>query len=153
MAPREVPEGVRERVRKRSRKWSQEWMDSERLDPQKQSCRLHAVRSVEKRGITEGVAKIIENESQNGLQNHSFWRHWHLQVGQGSTLPPPGVDCEVYQEWVDFWRVAGAVKSRWSLALGRPRGDKNAPAGRYPASIALLGSWLPKAGLARARNR
>mgnify|MGYP000679237787 CR=1 FL=1 len=62
-----------------------------------------------------------------------------------------GVDFEGSQKWVDFWSAPGAQKSRWMLALGRPRGAKNATRdGQTLGGDILFEKMAPRARLARA---
>ena len=58
-------------------------MDFERLDPQKQSWRVHGVRFVEKRVIAEWVTKMNQNESQNGPQKYLNSRQSGPRMAKG----------------------------------------------------------------------
>ena len=63
-----------------------------------------------------------------------------------------GVDLEGSKKWVDFGSAPGAPKSRWMLALGRPRGQKSPPAlGQTLGEGDLLQKMAPRAHLARAQ--
>ena len=63
-----------------------------------------------------------------------------------------GVDFEGSQKWVDFWSAPGAPKSRWMLALGRPRGAKSPTTlGQTLTEGDLLEKMAPRARLVRAQ--
>ena len=95
-----------------------------------------------------------QNGDQNELQNGAKWRHLALLGLTLVILKGPEKCCFLS----DFRSAKSADNNRWMLALGRPGGPKSPPAlrqgvGKESASIVVLGTWLPKAGLARARNR